>query len=160
MSKPLVYLAGAIAGQEYDDAADWRVKAASILEDSHNIKTLSPLRAKATLGQINNGTISKDHNHYKDCGPFFTQKGILTRDFNDVKRADILLVNLRGLENFSVGTCIELGWAYSFQKPVVVLIDKENIHHTHPMVAESLGPFQFDNLYDAIDAVHNILGEE
>ncbi len=160
MSKPIVYLAGAIAGTNYKDATDWRTEAAAVLKDSYGIKTLDPLRAKESLKECNNGVINKDCLTYATNGPFFSCKGILARDFNDVKRADILLVNLLNLEEISVGTSIELGWAYAYQKPVVVLIEdnKINVHERHPMVAASLGPFRYSNIYDAIDAVHTILG--
>ena len=48
--KPLVYLAGAIAGLTYDDAADWR-KIVNHRLAERGIETLNPMRAKHALGE-------------------------------------------------------------------------------------------------------------
>lgn len=154
MSKPLVYLAGAIAGHAFDSVNDWRVNAKHFLS-LRGIETLSPLRAKANLGVL--GTISTDFHDYAGLGPFFTSRGIMARDFNDVKRCDALLVNLLGLQKPSLGTIMELAWAYALQKPAVVAIEATgNPHDNHPMIHEAM-PFRVETLDDAIDAVAIIL---
>jgi nucleoside 2-deoxyribosyltransferase len=83
----------------------------------------------------------------------------MMRDFFDVKRCDVLLINLLGCEKMTTGTVMELGWAYAMQKPVVVAIEPEgNIHDTHPMVHEAIGGLRFPTLDEAIDAVAIVLG--
>ena len=155
-AKPLVYLAGAIAGREFDDATDWRHLAKYQLE-KRGIETLNPMRAKEALGEQNNGRISQDFRDYEKNGAFFRSRGIMTRDFNDVKRCDVLLVNLRGLTKPSLGTVMELGWAYAMQKPAVVAIEERgNPHDNHPMIFEAM-PFRVVTLDEAIDAVAVLL---
>jgi nucleoside 2-deoxyribosyltransferase len=156
MNRPLVYLAGAIAGEEFEDALNWRIHAQLTLAD-RGIETLSPLRAKEALAGQNGGRISTDFRDYQHTGAFFTSRGIMTRDCNDVRRADALLVNLLGLEERSAGTIMELGWAYLLGKPCVVAIEESgNPHLTHPMIVESM-PFRVTTLDEAIDSVAVLL---
>ena len=152
--KPIVYLAGGIAGLSGVDAVLWRRVARSRLFEV-GIETLDPMRAKEALaGQR---TISADFNDYSNRGAFFTAKGIMARDFNDVRRCDALLVNLLGLTKPSMGTIMELAWAYALQKPAVVAIEKSgNPHDNHPMIHEAM-PFRVETLDEAIDAVAVIL---
>lgn len=154
--KPLVYLAGAIAGLEFGAATDWRYQASTALKE-RGVETLNPMRAKQALGDQNGGRISTNFHDYAGNGAFFTSEGIMTRDFNDVKRCDVLLVNLLGLKKPSLGTIMELAWAYAFQKPAVVAIEKfGNPHDNHPMIVQAM-PFRVTTLDDAIDSVAVIL---
>src|SRR3990170_87684 len=108
--RPIVYLAGAIAGTRGVDATDWRNTAFGLLA-THGIEALDPMRAKQVLsGQER---ISTNFHDYETNGAFFTSRGIMTRDFNDVRRCDALLVNLLGLAKPSLGTIMELAWAYA-----------------------------------------------
>lgn len=154
--KPLVYLAGAIAGMAYDAATDWRADAMIELND-RGIETLNPMRAKTELGSRNAGRISTDFHDYAAFGAFFTSQGIMTRDFNDVRRCDVLLVNLLGLQKPSLGTIMELAWAYALQKPAVVAIERDgNPHDNHPMIVAAM-PFRVESLSEAIRSVAVIL---
>lgn len=152
--KPLVYLAGPIAGTEAGVAVDWRFNAQYLLHD-RGLEALSPMRAKETLSQSRIGNNFRD---YEKRGVFFTSRGIMTRDFNDVRRCDALLVNLLGAKIVSAGTVMELAWAFAFQKPAVVAIEAEgNPHDGHPMIHEAI-PFRVNSLEEAIDSVAIILG--
>ena len=154
--RPLVYLAGAIAGMDFDAALDWRIHAQLTLGD-RGIETLNPMRAKDVLSHRNGGRISTDFRDYAGFGAFFTSRGIMTRDLNDVRRADALLVNLLGLEERSAGTVMELGWAYLLGKPCIVAIEESgNPHLTHPMIVEAM-PFRVTSLDEAIDSVAVLL---
>lgn len=155
MNQPIVYLAGAIAGLSGAGATDWRIKAGECLW-VRGIESLDPLRAKAVLHT--SPCISGKFRDYEHNGAFFTSRGIMTRDFNDVKRCDALLVNLLDLQKPSLGTIIELGWAYALQKPAVVAIEKSgNPHDGHPMIHEAM-PFRVETLEEAIHSVAVILG--
>lgn len=154
MINPIVYLAGPIANTEAGESVEWRVQAADALNNRY-ILPLSPMRCKETLAH---NAIGGDFREYADRGVFFTSQGIMARDFNDVKRADALLVNLLGARSVSVGTVMEIAWAYAMQKPVVVAIEKDgNPHDRHPMLHEAI-PFRVETLDEAIDAVAVILG--
>lgn len=157
MSRPLVYLAGPIAGCTLEGATDWREEAHWAL-DNCNIETLSPMRAKNALPS-GGDRIGQDFRQYQEQGVFYTSRGIMTRDFNDVKRCDAALVNLLGQKTYSVGTIMELGWMYLLRKPVIVVIEKEgNIHDQHPMVHEAIGGLRFDSLDAAVYATAVVLG--
>ena len=154
MHRPLVYLAGAIAGIPGTDAVEWRRDVAADL-GMRNIETLDPMRHKRALYRPER--ISTDYRDYADRGPFYTSRGIMARDFNDVKRCDALLVNLLGLTKPSLGTCMELAWAYALQKPAVVVMEASgNPHDLHPMLHEAM-PFRVDTLEEGADVVATVL---
>ena len=154
MSKPLVYLAGGIAGLIGAEAVDWRENASRRLGDC-GLEALNPMRAKKVLGK--QSRISNNFHDYEGFGAFFTSRGIMARDFNDVKRCDLLLVNLLGLTKPSLGTIMELGWAYALQKPSVVAIEASgNPHDNHPMIHEAM-PFRVTTLDEAITSAVIIL---
>lgn len=156
MNIPLVYLAGGIAGLSGRETVGWRIDAAAQLKCRH-VDTLSPMRAKFQLSQ--QPRISTNFNDYAHRGVFYTSRGIMTRDFNDVMRCDALLVNLLGLTKPSLGTIMELAWAYALQKPAVVAIEASgNPHDSHPMLHEAM-PFRIETLDEAVDAVAVILGK-
>lgn len=154
MMQPKVYLAGAIAGLQFDSATDWRFQAKHALNE-RGIEALDPMRAKNALSS--RGQISNNFHDYEANGAFFTSRGIMTRDFNDVKTCDALLVNLLGLVKPSLGTVMELGWAYALQKPAIVVIERSgNPHDNHPMIHEAMR-FRVETLEEAIDAVAVVL---
>jgi nucleoside 2-deoxyribosyltransferase len=165
VKKPLVYLAGGIAGLSFDDCTDWRRLAAGLLRE-RGIETLDPMRGKNALASRNKGKIGTSFHDYENLGAFFTSRGIMTRDFNDVKSCDALLVNLltdtlsRDINNIakpSLGTVMELGWAYALQKPAIVAIERSgNPHDNHPMIHEAMR-FRVESLEEAIDAVAVVL---
>lgn len=154
MNIPIVYLAGGIAGLPGAETVLWRSQATREL-NGRGIETLDPMRAKEKLsGQER---ISHNFNDYAGNGAFFTSRGIMTRDSTDVRRSDALLVNLLGLTKPSLGTIMELGWAYILNKPVVVAIEASgNPHDYHPMIHEAM-PFRVETLDEAIDAIAIIL---
>lgn len=152
MSRPLVYLAGPIAGAHYHDATAWRDHAMLALRE-RSIEALSPMRGKQAL-QFKQ--ISRDFRDYQDHGPAFTAMGIMTRDFSDVKRCDALLVNLLAGDK-SFGTAMELAWAYAFHKPVVAAVLKEGPYMRHPMLAQAIR-FACSDMDEAIDVVATVLG--
>ena len=155
MSNGRVYLAGPIAGISGEEATDWRAEAAEYF-DVWGIEVRDPMRAKEFLQQ--QGLISNNFNEYKSNGTFFTSKGIMTRDFNDVKQADVLLVNLLGATKPSLGTVMELAWAFALQKPAVVVIEESgNPHDNHPMIHEAIS-FRVTTLDEGMFSAAVILG--
>ena len=149
MSKPKVYLAGAISGLSFDASEDWRLTAQQLLADI-GIDGYSPLRRKDFL----KGRDSIEG--FYDISPLATARGIMTRDHNDVKTSDALLVNLLGAERVSIGTVMELAFAYIYRIPVVLVCEEDNIHWKHPFVQEAIG-YRVDTLQDGVDVVGSIL---
>jgi len=155
MKRGTIYLAGPIANTDAGDAFEWRGQAAVILHDL-GYAVLNPLRGKVELkGQA----IGDDCNEFVDKGPFYTPKGILSRDYNDVKRSDIVLANLWGTEYLSAGTAMEFAWTHAFQIPTVVIIepDGSNPHDKHPMIHAAIG-WRNTKLADAIFTLDTIMG--
>ncbi|MEM3113223.1 MAG: nucleoside 2-deoxyribosyltransferase [Candidatus Pacearchaeota archaeon] len=145
-----VYLAGPIKGKAYSQAIDWREYTKKKLY-KYNIIGVSPMRGQNFL---KNELVLKD---YKDHGNVLvTDKGITARDRFDVMTADVILVNLLGAREVTIGTMIEFGWADAFRKPVVCVMEKDGNIHNHPMVRE-IAHFIVDNLDDAIDVTVKIL---
>jgi nucleoside 2-deoxyribosyltransferase len=138
-----VYLAGPITGLSYGEATDWRE-----LFCIEGIEPLSPMRAKSYLSQYE--TIPDSVNT-----PLSSPRGIVARDHWDVRRCDLVFANLLGATRISIGTMIELGWASAYGKPIVLVMESNNIHQ-HAMVNELTG-FPCSTLEEGICILKSLL---
>lgn len=123
-----VYLAGPITGCSYKGCTEWREVAAIELRDNFDIHGMSPMRGKHYLENE-----AKILHHYQGIKDKFgaslsSPVGISTRDVNDVHRCDGVLVNFLGADAVSQGTVFEMGMAKAFNKPVVIVMDEDNVH--------------------------------
>lgn len=100
------------------------------MNSSGKIECVSPLRGKLDL--LNKETSIK-HTYDHAMG---TSKAIMKRDHHDVSTCDAVLVNFTGAKNISIGTVMEIAWAYELRKPVIVVTDNEI--HRHPMIDEAV----------------------
>jgi len=142
----LLYLAGPIKGTSYEEATTWRSHVAQKLPDC--IKPLSPMRFKLQLRHekaIMGG--------YDD--PLCSSPGFTCRDRFDVSRSDVILMNLLGAKNVSIGSMVELGWADFLRKPVIVVMEEDNIHN-HGMVRQ-IASYFLPTLDEAIEVAIGIL---
>lgn len=149
--KPRCYAAGPIGGISYEDATLWRQTAVKELSAA-GIDVFSPMRGKEFLKNEKNLTWMMDHWE----NPMATSKGIMARDFNDCSTADALLVYLKGTERASMGTVMEIAWAFDRKIPVVVVAEKTNIHVNHPMLVEAIN-FRVDTLEEGLFLIKSIL---
>ena len=122
-----VYQAGPITGCSYQGCTDWRRR---LREELPEFTWLSPMRAKPHLEQCE--LITKEYegdNQLKRLlsGP----RGINARDSWDVRTCDILYANLEAAEIVSIGTVMEIAWAWLLCKPTIVIV---NELHDHPML--------------------------
>lgn len=138
--KYLAYLAGPITGCSFEGATDWRDEMIKLLPNE--IVGMSPMRGKHYLSEI-----KKIGDSYEDSVLSCT-RGIMTRDFNDCRRCDVLIVNLLGAEKVSIGTVMEVAWAKVFNVPVIMVIEKDGNPHDHAMIRECIG-FRVDTLKEA-----------
>lgn len=143
-----VYLAGPISGLSFDNATDWRNTMVDKLV-AVGIDAYSPLRAKTYLKHVD---VIADH--YPEFA-LSSHKGITSRDRHDVMQCDVLFVNVLGANKVSIGTAIEMGWADAFRKPIVLVMDKDNVHN-HAMIKE-ISSFIVSTLEEGIDIVKAIL---
>ncbi len=127
--KRTVYLAGPVRGLGYEDTVSWRQDAVKFL--APEITCISPMRGKDSLKgkTINEDTWEKDN-------PIFTHKGIVRRDFFDVSRCDLVLVNFLDAQEHSTGTLVEIGYATALDKPIIIAMEADN-RHVHPFVTEN-----------------------
>ncbi len=153
MSRTLsCYLAGAITGESYGGATDWREYVRSKL--SPGIVGLSPLRAKTYLeGEKAIGDCYDSQNGVET--PLSTSRGIMTRDFFDCRNCDIVIANLLNTKIVSIGTVMEIAWAYALQKPLILVLDDNNLHE-HSMIREATG-FRVSTIDEAINIANAIL---
>jgi len=140
MKQHLLYCAGAITGISYAGSTDWREYVSQKLPPF--ITAVSPMRGKKYLSQEKSIRAA-----YEEI-PLSSQKGIMTRDRMDVMRCDMTLVNLLGTEKVSIGSVMEVAWADAFRKPVILVMEKDNLH-SHPMLREAAG-FIVSDLDEAI----------
>jgi nucleoside 2-deoxyribosyltransferase len=144
--KHYVYLAGPIAGQTYDSATDWRYKASKEI-DSDKVECLSPMRGKSHLKGV--AVLSSggyEHNAMS------TEKGINRRDFFDCTRAECLLVNFLDCgSRVSIGTVMEIAWAYQAKIPTVVVM-KMNNAHVHAMINDCI-TYRVETMEEAVRLV-------
>lgn len=150
-----IYLAGTIAGKTFDDANEWRKHVESFIKNnSINVDTINPLRGKQHIQKKNELITKFEYAKY----PVSSQKGIVRRDFNDVTNSDCLLVNLLTSESASIGTLMEIAWAYQLRIPVVLLMEKEGNPNDHLFVRECV-TYQTESMGEALDLCLYILGE-
>lgn len=148
--KHYVYLAGPITGLTFDAATDWREKFAARV-NSDKIECLSPLRGKEFLrdvGVLHNGTYD---------GTLASSKGITRRDYFDCTRSTVVFINLKDAKRVSIGTVMEIAWAYQMQIPTVIVMEPGNIHH-HVMIDESV-TYTVDSLEEGEAILRFLLNE-
>lgn len=151
MTRPLIYLAGPIAGTDLAMMQPWR-KHATLRLNSYGIDALDPLRGMSNdaITQFLTGTT-----YTLDTMP----AAIFNRDRTDVLRADGLLVNLSYGEVPSVGTMFEMAWAHLRMIPIVLVIDRETEWHKHVYITQAAG-WVCTALDDAIDVIGHLFPQE
>jgi nucleoside 2-deoxyribosyltransferase len=131
-----IYLAGPIAGLTATEANDWRKYAENVLK-SYGLEGLSPLRAKVEQLPQGEALTNQGYEHH----PLTSQKGIVTRDRNDVRTCDAVIFNLVGVNKLSLGSAVEFGWADAFRKPIIAILDPADTSNPfcHAFVKELSG---------------------
>ncbi len=148
---PLVYLAGPITGCTYEGAADWREQVKEALKDKP-VTALNPLRGKFFLK--GEESIGNDYAELLGCS-----RGIMTRDHWDATRCTVLLVNFLGAQRVSIGTVMEIAWAWENRIPVIVIMEPKGNPHEHAMIREATG-FRVETLEQALGVVKSLLNLE
>lgn len=145
----LAYLAGPITGCTFNGATDWREFAKERLA-TVGIEGMSPMRGKdylereTTIGDSYEGVVLS------------SQRGVMTRDFNDCKRADVLIVNFVGADRASLGTAMEIAWAFQNRTPIIAIMEEEGNIHDHAMIREAIG-FRVKTIEEAVKIADVVL---
>jgi hypothetical protein len=141
-----VYLAGPITGCSYEEARlGWRRDFVILLRrlggeltrsgqcTVPEIRCLSPMR-RITEQRDDLDCLSALGD---EKSVMASARGITAGDRLDVRRSDVVFVNLLGARRISAGTMIELGWADAWGKPVVAALEADGSNpHEHAMVQE------------------------
>lgn len=175
-----VYLAGPITGSSWSQSEDWRnslkqkAKKFTITDTDggmwcdvkypfEDVRFYSPLRGKDYLKGPE--AIKDSYTEHK----FSTAKSIMLRDHYDVETADAVIANLTGATRVSIGTVMEIAWAYAYRKPVICIIEEPekqeigfaassgNIHE-HAMLNEAIW-WRAKNIDEALDALNRLFNE-
>ena len=147
MGKPLIYLAGPINHNTFDEAVGWRNE---FTEKSIEwAETLNPLRHKRE--HLPSGKLYDSYSH-----PLTNASGIITRDRFDVGRCDLVFAHFLGAELASCGTPIEFGWADVWRKPVVMVIEAEGNPFDHPMMRQIAG-YRVETLEEGLEICWGLL---
>lgn len=124
-----IYLAGPITGCDYNSARyGWRKNFVDIIDliqaerGTGHIQCYSPMREKEFLEK--DQCIGAEVN-YESLHGFGTPQGILTRDHNDVKECDAMIACFLGATRVSIGTCVEVGFAHAYRKPLILVMETD-----------------------------------
>lgn len=135
-----VYLVGSITGQDYKGATDWREKVAQELKEfDSRIVCLSPMRGGFYLKDEREIAAKYECSEFTNGLPLSEEAGIVGRDLYDVKRCNVLFVNLLGLKKVSIGSVSEIAWAYLLkfvgaEPKVIIVIMEDGGVHNHPFI--------------------------
>lgn len=149
-----VYLAGPITGLSWLESEYWRdqiqgVANSKFPELAKGVKFLSPMRGKDFLQYE-----SKIKDSYTD-NPFASSKAIMLRDFHDVSVSDALIVNLSHCQTVSIGTVMEIAWAYQRRIPVICIQNSQNTLHEHSMLNEAIW-WKVNGVAEALDVLNTL----
>ncbi len=123
-----VYLAGPISGLSFDEAEDWRHGVTAELS-CYDIDAFSPLRMKQFLAELPviGGHDSALYPARDDLQrAIASPSGVLGRDHNDCVTSDVLFVNFLGSISRSLGTAMEIAWAWEAHIPIVMCIEENS----------------------------------
>lgn len=140
----IVYLAGLIS-TDHPESLAWRPDVEFLLKANWKLDSLSPLRGKDMTKSEDGGISTPDQG----------SKSIIIRDYNDIERADIMLVNLNtwGSTRPLVGTLMELAWAWQMKMPVVAVCDKGDVlMRQHPFINECVSHY-CETMEEAIEFI-------
>jgi len=154
-----VYLVGPITGTSWVETTNWREYA----RDRFNpgIVGLSPLRGKDYL-QHETSLADSYKQHVLS-----TTRGIMVRDEFDCRNADVILANFLGATRVSIGSVMEIAWAYMSKKPIITVMEAGGEDftgkklstgncHEHAMLNEATS-YKVDTLDAGIFVVNSIL---
>ena len=136
-----LYLAGPIEGCSDDEIHDWRTLVTDKLH--RNIRAITPYRGEDKVDE-----------KYS----FETAKRIMTKNYMDVQSCDMVLAYMpKQINNRrpSYGTTFEVAWAYSLQKPILIVSDDEFLRN-HPLMA--VAGLHFSDIERALEYINPVLG--
>lgn len=140
----LVYLGGPITGLSWEEATRWRTEVGARLM-TEGFRVLSPLRGQKSC----KGDAQMKSTYGEKAHPTVTDKAINRTDLDDIRNSNLVFLNFLGSKTKSIGTCIEIGFAYGLAKPIIAVMEPDNIHH-HAMLHDCTAII-FETLEEAVE---------
>ena len=154
-----VYLSGPMQGLTLREATEWRNEVAEAFMD-FEIEVLDPMRdLEGDPDDIIDCLMADIHTVQSIDPSMLTDRGIVVRDHNDTTRSDVLIVNLLGAKERSIGSVAELAWAYDHQIPTIVIIEPSGNPHEHPFV-RAFSAYRVDSVERAVRVAKSVLGAQ
>lgn len=148
MKLKTIYLAGAINGLTYPETTEWRNEV-KYYANKNNMQVLDPMRGKEFLNIDMDKPIDDSQ-----LGVEISSKEIFLRDINDVKKSNIVVINLNHIKNKKyIGSNFELGYAFALDKPIYSL-NLPFQFSQHPFYKESIIK-NFDSPKDFVKYIKN-----
>lgn len=145
-----VYLCGPITGLSYGEARNgWRKVVGEKIAPT--IEVLSPMRQEGHLSEIQEIA----HKPY-EYNPLSSSRGIVSKDYLDVKRSDIVIANFLGAKAISVGSVMEIAWAWAMRKDVILVIEAEGNPHDRFFLTEQC-PYRVETVEEAAAMANALL---
>ncbi|MGE0716335.1 MAG: nucleoside 2-deoxyribosyltransferase [Alphaproteobacteria bacterium] len=136
MARPLIYLAGPMAGISWFQAVDDRLALANVL-GRYGLDVLSPVSGLdvSNIRPAADPALTPPLQHFLDPGVY------IARDLTMLRRCDAVLADLRRSRPghaLSTGTTFELGFAHALSKPIFLLAPRPwRDEHRHPFVLKT-----------------------
>ena len=129
MNNLSIYLAGAMSGKSFDEMNTWRVEIKNMLTHMASyydcdVKVTNPI----------------DYYNFKEKRHKL-EKEVMQFDLSLVKKSDIVIVNLNGI-NTSIGTSMELYECYRSNIPVIAFGSDEEYENIHPWIKECITRYE------------------
>lgn len=153
-----VYLAGPMAGLNYENALKWRKEFAAMMPT--DIVALSPMRGKEYLKEV--GILTSTTNGYREH-ILSSDRAVVARDRNDCMTSDAVVFNFLGAKIVSVGTCIEIGWADAARVPMILIMEPKCTTYTNPhehVIIRGTCGFHTKSLEEAALVTRALLSDE
>lgn len=140
-----VYLAGPMEDVSHEEMKGWRVNATQFL-DMFGIETLDPTRRVSFHDEL---LQDKTKSKYI-CNRIFEQ------DISDIDSSSVILADIRRGAGRGLGTAMELMYAYTKGKTIILWADMVDIEH--PFM-EAIATEKHYDLYEALEAVTSYYGK-
>lgn len=147
-----VYLTGPITGHSDKEIENWRTTVARQLESLAEVVDPAAYSYDNSLtfrtGETPEGAVTRLHH-----GQF-----VIERNKKLICDSDVVLANFLGAsERASIGSIGELFWANAFDKPIIIIREKQGNVHDHAMV-NAIAAIICSSLDEAVAAVGELAG--
>ncbi len=119
-NKLMVYLVGPITGYSFSEVAQWRREFCA--DPPEGTIGIDPLRRRPELATSE--VIAGEYPTHR----LASKDGILAQNKFDVSRSKAILANFLNKDRLSLGSVIELAWAFQQWKRIVIAMEKGNPH--------------------------------